>query len=413
MAGLTVLHTSDWHLGHQLYRKKRDQEFAAFLDWLSLTLAENKVDVLLVSGDIFDNGNPGANAQSLYFSFLGKIGNFGVRHVVIVAGNHDSPSFLNAAEPVLKNLNIHIAAYCPANMEDEILLLRDNEGNPELIVCAAPYLREGEICQFVPGESFTERENRLQQSLKDHFFKLAEMASELRNACGKEIPIIATAHLFTAGIEPKDEESSKEIYRGNLGCMPLANFPGDFDYVALGHIHRPYAVGGDITRRYSGSPLPLTFAEARYEKEIVLIHWQGNRADIRTITVPSFRKLFTIKGNSREIIAELNKLAAQESGGSEEIWIEILHDGTDSPASLPEKCTDIIKGSSLDILCIKSQSEKSSPESLELDHGLDELGPIEMFRRCLEYEKVPQDEWPTLMESFKELLHIVEEGDPS
>lgn len=411
MPPLTVLHTSDWHLGHQLYHKRREPEFAEFLDWLSKKLAEHHVDVLIVAGDIFDTGSPGTGAQALYYSFLGKIAALGVRHAVIVAGNHDSPSFLSASAPILKNLQIHVTGAAAEEQRENILVLNDPSGDPELIVCACPFLREGDICSFMPGESRAEREQRIMTGLKQYFTSMAKEAEEIRQE--RQIPVIATAHLFTEGTDPGKEESVREIYRGNLGCVPLSFFPETFDYVALGHIHKPYAVGGNPMRRYSGSPLPLTFAETAYEKELVLLRWNGRRAETDRIIVPRFRKMLTVSGNSREILTQLRSLAANRSTADEEAWLEIKHDGSDSPAGLPALCEEAIMGANMEILSVKTDSMAHAPVNLDLERSLDELHPLEMFRRMLEHQKVPEEEWEEYEESFKELLALtLEETEP-
>ena len=89
---MKLLHTSDWHLGRSLYGRKRYEEFAQFLNWLSSTIESEKIDVLLVSGDVFDTGTPGNRAQELYYRFLRQVSSSCCSHVVIVAGNHDSPT---------------------------------------------------------------------------------------------------------------------------------------------------------------------------------------------------------------------------------------------------------------------------------------------------------------------------------
>ena len=92
---MKFLHTSDWHIGRSLYGKKRYDEFFAFLDWLAKFIEDQGIDALLVAGDIFDTGTPGNRAQELYYKFLCRVSASFCRHVVIIAGNHDSPSFLN------------------------------------------------------------------------------------------------------------------------------------------------------------------------------------------------------------------------------------------------------------------------------------------------------------------------------
>ncbi|PID37221.1 MAG: exonuclease sbcCD subunit D, partial [Pseudomonadales bacterium] len=96
MANLRLLHTSDWHLGRRLYGHTRYEEFSAFLDWLYNCIVEQSIDVLIVAGDIFDSMTPSNKAQALYYEFLGRVSHSSCQHVIIVAGNHDSPSLLDA-----------------------------------------------------------------------------------------------------------------------------------------------------------------------------------------------------------------------------------------------------------------------------------------------------------------------------
>src|SRR5690554_7912870 len=99
---MRVLHTSDWHLGRLLYGQKRHHEFAALLTWLHETIVEQAIDVLLVAGDIFDTNTPGNQAQQLYYQFLAGLSQTACRHIVVIGGNHDSPSFLDAPIILLK-----------------------------------------------------------------------------------------------------------------------------------------------------------------------------------------------------------------------------------------------------------------------------------------------------------------------
>ena len=93
---MKLLHTSDWHLGRMLYRQKRYEEFSLFLDWLLATIEEQQIDILLVSGDIFDTTTPSNMAQKLYYNFLSRLSATSCHSTVIIGGNHDSPTFLNA-----------------------------------------------------------------------------------------------------------------------------------------------------------------------------------------------------------------------------------------------------------------------------------------------------------------------------
>ncbi|RLB87890.1 MAG: exonuclease sbcCD subunit D, partial [Deltaproteobacteria bacterium] len=158
---MKILHTSDWHLGRTLYGRKRYEEFEAFLSWLAETIQKNEIDSLLVAGDVFDNSIPSNRAQGLYYRFLCRVAASSCRHVVIVAGNHDSPSFLNAPKELLRVLDIHVIGSASEAMEDEVLVLRNEQDEPELIVCAVPYLRDRDIRMAEAGESVDDKERKL------------------------------------------------------------------------------------------------------------------------------------------------------------------------------------------------------------------------------------------------------------
>lgn len=149
---MKLLHTSDWHLGRALYGRKRYAEFEAFLNWLAGLIEAEGINVLLVAGDVFDNSVPSNHAQELYYRFLCRVAATPHRHVVVTAGNHDSPSFLNAPRELLKFLNIHVVGYASAQVEDEVILLAGPDGEPQLIVCAIPYLRDRDIRTAEAGE---------------------------------------------------------------------------------------------------------------------------------------------------------------------------------------------------------------------------------------------------------------------
>src|SRR5450756_1372264 len=139
---MRILHTSDWHIGRTLYGRKRHDEHEAFLLWLSDTIREQQADVLLIAGDIFDTITPGTRAQELYYQFLCRIAASECHHVFVTGGNHDSPSFLDAPRQLLRMLHVHVMGSVSGNPEDEVFVMRDKSGVPELIVCAVPFLRD-------------------------------------------------------------------------------------------------------------------------------------------------------------------------------------------------------------------------------------------------------------------------------
>src|SRR3989339_1508050 len=212
---MKFLHTSDWHLGRSLYGKKRYDEFSAFLDWLAGFIGAQRIDVLLVAGDVFDTGTPSNRAQELYYGFLCRVSASCCRHVVIIAGNHDSPSFLNAPKEILKALQVHVVGAVTEDPEDEILVLKGPSGNPEAVVCAVPYLRDRDIRVAEAGESLEDKNMRLIQGIKTHYAEIAGLAEEKRKPFG-DIPVVALGHLFAAGGKTLEGDGVRELYVGSL-----------------------------------------------------------------------------------------------------------------------------------------------------------------------------------------------------
>ncbi len=142
---MKILHTSDWHIGRTLYTKKRYEEFEQFLTWLADTIQRNEIHALLVAGDVVDTSTPSNRAQEIYYRFLCRMAAATCRHVVVVAGNHDSASFLNAPPGIAQSLDVHVVGCASKIWRSEVLVLRNERNVPELIVCAVPYLRDRDI----------------------------------------------------------------------------------------------------------------------------------------------------------------------------------------------------------------------------------------------------------------------------
>lgn len=286
-APLTVLHTSDWHLGRKLYGKNRYEEFATFLSWLTETIVQHNVDVLIVAGDIFDVMTPTNRAQTLYYEFLGEVTKLCCQHIVIVAGNHDSPSLLDAPKEFLKHLNVHVIGTACEDVANEVLTLTDNTGSPYCIITAVPYLRDRDVRGSVAGESAEDKDAKVVAGIKAHYDEVATIAKTeqkaLIQAHGRHIPIIATGHLFAAGGRTTEDDGVRNLYVGSLGQVSADMFANCFDYVALGHLHVPQKVGGCEHIRYSGSPLAMGFGEARQQKQVLLVQFGEVLSDYTSV----------------------------------------------------------------------------------------------------------------------------------
>ena len=274
---LNILHTSDWHLGRRLYGRMRYEEFEAFLSWLEEIIYSQQINVLIVAGDIFDTMTPSNRAQALYYEFLGKVSKSCCQHIVIVAGNHDSPTFLDAPSNVLKFLNVHVIGTACEDLNNEVLVLDDADGTPHCIIAAVPYLRDRDVRSSSAGESADSKDANVIKGIRAHYDEVASIAkakqTELAEANQRYIPIIATGHLFAAGGTTTEDDGVRELYVGSLGKISADMFDESFDYVALGHLHVPQRVGGRESIRYSGSPIAMGFGEAKQQKQVLLVQF--------------------------------------------------------------------------------------------------------------------------------------------
>lgn len=405
---MRVLHTSDWHIGRTLYGRKRYEEFEAFLTWLVETIQQNEIDALLVAGDVFDTSAPTNRAQELYYRFLCRVAASSCRHVVVVAGNHDSPSFLNAPKELLKALDVHVVGNSTESPEDEVLVLRNEQDAPELIVCAVPYLRDRDIRVAEAGESVEDKERKLIDGIRTHFAAVAALAEKKRGELGADIPIVGTGHLFTAGGQTIEGDGVRELYVGSLAHVTAGIFPACFNYLALGHLHVPQKVNGIETIRYSGSPLPMGFGEAKQQKSVCQVEFHSTAASVQLIDVPVFQKLERVKGDWEGISNRLIELSATDFQG----WLEVIYDGTEVIGDLRERLEVAISGTQMEILRIKNNRiiDRVLGQIHEED-TFEDLNVNEVFERCLAVHDVPEEQRPELLRVYQETVSSLYEDD--
>jgi exonuclease SbcD len=444
---MKILHTSDWHIGRTLYEKKRYDEFEQFFIWLLKTLESENIDVLLIAGDIFDTGTPSNKAQELYYKFLCNVNKTQCQHIVIIGGNHDSASFLNAPQSILKSLNVHVVGAISNNIEDEVLTLditrtpnadleeitKDISSSEisKLIICAVPYLRDKDIRTVNAGESLEDKAQNLIQGIKEHYSAVAELALKKRDELYKEcvdkkpayIPIIGTGHLFAAGGIAGD--GVRDLYVGSLAYVNIEAFPKCFDYVALGHLHIAQSLGGTEHIRYSGSPIPMGFGEAKQIKKLITINFPENKSEnhihqemylasspikpsINEVSIPNFQILERISGNLDHITQQIKELKTNHSNA----WLEIEYTGLEIIPDLKAKLDEAILESNLEIRRVKNKRiSENIIESRFSQENLKDLNPNEVFDKCLEVNKVEEADRVSLKASYQEILNSILEED--
>ena len=433
---MKILHTSDWHLGRTLYGRKRYDEFAAFLDWLADTIEAQQIDVLLVAGDVFDTTTPGNRAQALYYRFLYRVSASCCRHVVVIAGNHDSPSFLDAPAELLKALHVHVVGDIPQDPADEVIVVSGSDQTA--LVCAVPYLRDREIRTIEPGETLEDKNRNLVAGIRRHYTDVVAAAekkrTELLETLGKKgpvppIPIIALGHLFTAGGKTVDGDGVRDLYVGSLAHVDRSVFPAAIDYLALGHLHVAQKVGGVQQIRYSGSPIPMGFGEAGRSKQVVIVEIESGltgmesgttpekksdesgRSRIVSITeypVPCFQELVSITGSLDDIRESIARLQQAESRA----WLEIEYTGRDMVAGLREILDESVADSNMEIRRIKNRPVMDRVfKKIQTQETLDDLDPGDVFDRCLDAAEVTEEDRRQLTAAYQEILTALLEED--
>jgi len=405
---MKILHTSDWHIGRALYGRRRYKEFEQFLDWLIGCIETEGVEVLLVAGDVFDNGTPSNLALELYYRFLCRCAAAGCRHVVVTAGNHDSPSLLNAPREVLRFLNVHVVGSMAEVAEDELVVLDDADGRPALIVCAVPYLRDRDIRRAEAGETFEDKGRKLVEGISGHYREVGAAAVARRRELGGDLPIIAMGHLFTSGGQTVEGDGVRELYVGTLGQVRADIFPDCFAYLALGHLHVAQLVNGSHIRRYSGSPIPMSFGEAGGGKIVVTLNMDGDGVRVQELPVPVFQQLVTVRGDWKHICERVTALKKESSS----VWLEVIYEGAEVIGDLQERLRELVDGTDLEILRAKNMRlVERTLSRMATEETLDDLTVDDVFARCLAAHEVPQEQRGELVAAFNEIVAALHEDD--
>ena len=386
---MLFLHTSDWHLGSEMEGRRRIDESAALLHHLIKTIQRENVNTLLVSGDVFDSHAPSNQATRQYYDFLKELHQCQcVENVVIIAGNHDSPSYLEAPAGLLELLNIHVIGAINENeLQREVVPLK-NDGKIEAVVCAVPYL----VSPGLPGKTQAEQDAAYEQYVVNHFRRVVDLAKTTY----PNVPLIAMGHFFAVGGKGSDDT----VLRGNLHSIHVEALPlGDIQYFALGHLHKPQIVNGLQQIRYAGSLMKMSFAECEKEKEFVL--WDTDQPDvfrtpsISVADVPEISEMALLEGDVEKLeqsLLEMNTKRQQENS-RKPLWIAVNNTGAFYPDLKNHLITLLGDDSPLEIVVCKNQAlNPQLAQFAKSGRKLEEMTPEKLFDEFLEGQSRPTEE---------------------
>lgn len=411
---MRVLHTSDWHLGHVLHGMSREREHRELLSWLVRALVAEQIEVLLVTGDVFDSSTPSAAAEAAWFDFLAEARRARPEmDIVVIAGNHDSPSRLSAPAAVLKRLNVHIVGQLPRRAKadgggiDFDRMLIPVAGGRGLIA-AVPFLRPLDLSAVLLGETAerssagapvgepeaaeaAKAEAHDGDSLEDGPAAVyREVAAAARARLGPGQALIVTGHLYVAGAEPS-WLSERRIAVGGQEALPPGLFPEDAQYVALGHLHRAQRVLVEHVR-YAGAPIPLAMVEAPYRHSVVVVELDGKQpAQIRLLEIPRAVEILRIPRLGAapldEVLAELTMLPPLGERGEADParpFLEVVVALSRPEPRLRATVDAALEGKLPRLIRLGTEATGDGASLGDHQRGqqLAELEPTEVFERC-------------------------------
>ena len=300
---MKIICTSDWHLGNLFHGNDRLPEHRHFLSWLLARIKEQHPDALLIAGDIFDNGNPSAAAQSAYYEFLADATETCPdMNVVIIAGNHDSASRLEAPRALLTRHKVEIRGNIHRswvanedggnwviNYDDLMIPINGGDGS-QAIVLTVPYLRS----DVVQNANYSEGVNTI----------LRELTAKAREKY-RDSPLIMIAHMYAKGADIAKSDASEKIVIGGQEEVNMQGWDEHPDYFACGHIHKRQHIWTTDWAHYSGSVLPMSFAEKDYHHGVDMVTIEnGTKPQIEFLEYEPQHKLMFLPEAEEELTSK-------------------------------------------------------------------------------------------------------------
>ena len=402
---IRILHTADWHLGQTFFGYDRTQEHEHFLDWLAGVLTKNKIDVLIVAGDVFDVSNPSAAFQRMFYRFIHRVTTENPRlQLVVVAGNHDSAARLESPLPLLQEMRTEIKGIVrkqngKIDYEHLLVELKNAAGEVEALCLAVPFLRQGDY-PVVETEG-----NPYAEGVKELYARLLKYALKKRTD-GQAL--VAVGHLLATGSEIAEKDHSERIIIGGLESVSPESFPEQIVYTALGHIHKAQRVSGRENIRYAGSPLPMSFAEKHYHHGVVKVTLdEGWAVEIEKLEYTPLVRLLSIPATEAaapdEVLDELRGLELPEDEPMP--YLEVKVKLSEPEPMLRQQVEEILEGKPVRLARIVSfyrQAAEGSVEEEVLTAGLQEMNPLQIVKAT--FENSYQTEMP------EELVNLFQEA---
>jgi len=408
---MRILHSSDWHLGQHFIGKSRAAEHAAFLRWLVAQVEELNIDAIIVAGDIFDTATPPSYARELYNQFIVDLQPSGCQ-LVMLGGNHDSPAVLAESKQLLTRLNTRVIPNAQADLSEQLVILSDSNSQAGCLLAAVPFLRSRDLLQSQAGQSSQQKQQDLQQAIAEHYQQLFKLAQQYNQQHQLQLPVVMTGHLTTVGVS--QSESVRDIYIGTLEAFSASAFP-PADYIALGHIHQAQQLNSNTDIRYSGSPIALSFDEARQQKQLWLIEFDGSDKTVSSVAIPCFQALASIKTDLVNLTASLEPLLAGITA-DERLWLEVIISSSDGYLTdLQPRVEKLLSELPVELLRLRRERTSSGASLQQLEQtSLAELSPAEVWQARLADEVLTAEQQQQLTALHQQVVaKVLDQTQPA
>ena len=421
--GLKILHTSDWHLGKKLYKVSRLEEQKLFLDWLLKFIKEEKIDLVCLSGDVFDSPRPSDEALKTYFNFLQDFAEQTNAKLYIISGNHDSGSFLEAPDSLLKNQErVFISGVFKADAPIEQFqhYIKNSHGD-EVVISMLPYFRSFDLIELArihqaspsKEDKHHQEEEKLILEGLDLFFE--KLHKQIENYSDQGPMHILMAHHLFGNFQEAGSELG--LYLSGLDSIPNSLLENRFDYVALGHIHKAQVIKSQNPLiRYCGSPIPFRFSE-NTNKSIFVVE-TGKKHDHYNVyqhDVPVFRELLSIKTDDQNYLSDLEAFVSKQALNENKLpALAEVHCKIQAPVSgLRDILREAAHQKGVQLLNVQThfpeqeESEDSRPDANQ-HYSTEELFELFYAQKFPETPEVPKDlknQFQVLLEQMRRQEH--------
>lgn len=413
---MRLIHTADWHLGQNFHGYDRHDEHQVFLDTLLDLLDNEEADALLIAGDVFDSAHPPVQAQRQLYTFLAQARQRRPSlQTLIIAGNHDSAVRLEVAAPLTAAFGTRIVGQVPRQNDGSIdpdrliLPLHDAEGRVAALCLTVPFLRPSDLPPRADAD-----EDAYLGGVSRLYREVTARALSQRQP-GQALIAMGHCHLSGGDVSP---DSERRIIIGGAEALPAAMFDPALAYVALGHLHRAQRIDGERVR-YSGSPLPMSFAETGYTHQVLSLELDGEAlGEVRALPLPRPVPLLRVPAQPappEQVLAALEALQtdfnpdhdASHDASARRPYLEVRVQLDAPEPNLRHRIESALADKPVRLARIELNRKRAAASSAETVSSLDELGRIDPQALFEQHhrQRYGNDAAPELLAAFATLLH--------